>query len=676
MKTMLPTGTRGAGLRLLFCALLLVAAAGRTVRAAEGRPNLILIYTDDQRWDALGVVQREQGEKARFPWLKTPHLDRLASEGVRFRNAFVVNALCAPSRATFLTGKYGHANGVVNNHTPFPTDSVTHASLMRAAGYRTGYVGKWHMGSQRGQRPGFDYSASFVGQGKYFDCPIEVNGEPVPSQGWVDDVSTDYALRFVRENRDRPFSLTLGFKTCHGPFEPPARHRNTYAGEQARTVPNLGVPAIYNGPRRNPAPLAGDRVPTNLNYFRGITAIDENVGRLLALLDELKLADNTLVVFTSDNGYYLGEHNLGDKRSAYEESMRVPLLVRYPRLKNAGKVVDRLALNTDLAPTFLDYGGLAVPNDLHGRSWRPLLEDRPTDWRQAFFYGYFYETGFQIPTVTAVRTETAKLIRYPGHEEWSELFELRQDPYEIRNRFADPEAAPLRKELEAEYERQKTAIGFRIPPFADDPARDEPRPALNAWVLDYRFDRDEGDRVIDASGRNNHGSAHNAPVVDGRDGKKARRFDGTSYLEVPKAPSLNPGVKGWTVEATFKATAPNGIVLACGGQSNGYCLSLVDGKPVFTLVAQSRPFQVKAARSVVGEWVRVVARVKADRRLSLTLDGAAPVAAPARQVLTREPNEGLQIGADLNTTVLGGEPLPRFTGLLEAVRIYSGDVPL
>ncbi|MFN3924993.1 MAG: sulfatase-like hydrolase/transferase, partial [Pseudarthrobacter sp.] len=176
-----PLRELAVGLRLLLVALLLAALAGATPRvtAAEGRPNFIFIYTDDQRWDAMSVVQREQGEKARFPWLKTPNLDRLASEGVRFRNAFVVNALCAPSRATFLTGKYGHVNGVANNHTPFPTDNVTHASLMRTAGYRTGYVGKWHHGSQRGQRPGFDYSASFIGQGKYFDCPIEVNGEPV-----------------------------------------------------------------------------------------------------------------------------------------------------------------------------------------------------------------------------------------------------------------------------------------------------------------------------------------------------------------------------------------------------------------------------------------------------------------------------------------------------------------
>src|SRR5437763_12401647 len=159
-------------LRSAMVALLFSAAP----LAAADRPNFLFVYSDDQRWDAVGAVLREQGDQARFPWFQTPHMDRLAAEGVRFRNAFVVNSLCAPSRACFLTGRYSHLNGVANNHTPFPTDSVTHATLLRAAGYTTGYVGKWHMDRQKGQRPGFDYSASFLGQGRYFDCPIQING--------------------------------------------------------------------------------------------------------------------------------------------------------------------------------------------------------------------------------------------------------------------------------------------------------------------------------------------------------------------------------------------------------------------------------------------------------------------------------------------------------------------
>src|SRR3954453_12384425 len=172
--------------------------------AADRRPNFLFIYTDDQRWDAMSVVQREQGQQARFPWFQTPNMDRLAAEGVRFRNAFVTLSLCAPSRAAFLTGRYNHLNGVINNHTPFPENSVTHAALLRTAGYTTAYIGKWHMDGQRGQRPGFDYSASFIGQGKYMNCPIEINGKSTPTSGWVDDVLTDYAVDFIKEHREKP----------------------------------------------------------------------------------------------------------------------------------------------------------------------------------------------------------------------------------------------------------------------------------------------------------------------------------------------------------------------------------------------------------------------------------------------------------------------------------------
>src|SRR5436190_1289446 len=175
--------------------------------AADRRPNFLFVYTDDQRWDAMSVVQREQGERARFPWFQTPNMDRIAAEGVRFRNAFVTLSLCAPSRAAFLTGRYNHLNGVFDNHTQFPETSVTHATLLGAAGYKTAYIGKWHMGGQRGKRPGFDYSASFIGQGKYIDCPIEVNGTPTPSKGWVDDVLTDYAIGYMKQKRDKPLSV-------------------------------------------------------------------------------------------------------------------------------------------------------------------------------------------------------------------------------------------------------------------------------------------------------------------------------------------------------------------------------------------------------------------------------------------------------------------------------------
>jgi arylsulfatase A-like enzyme len=442
--------------------------------APADRPNFVVVLTDDQRWDALGCVQAEQGERGRFPFLRTPHLDKLAASGARFRNAFVTCALCSPSRAAFLTGRYPHANGIVNNGTPFPPDAVTHASLLRAAGYRTGYVGKWHMGTQP-DRPGFDWPASYTGQGLYEAAKFRVNGTVVSKPGWVDDQSAAYGVQFLEESKDKPFLLVVGLKSAHGPFEPPARLKGAYAGEQARRVPNYGVRPGFNPTAAAPTFPAGPTVPVNLGYLRCLTGADEAVGTLLAALDRLKLAENTAVVFASDNGFYLGEHALADKRSAYDESVRIPLLVRYPKAVRPGTVIDGLALNVDLAPTLLDLAGLPVPAGMHGRSWRPLFAGGATDWRRSFLYEYFHESGgkdtrpqgvggYNTPTLTAVRTDTAKLVRYAGHPDWTEVFDLSADPYELTNRATDPAAADLRKSLEAEHDRLAAAVGYAVPP--------------------------------------------------------------------------------------------------------------------------------------------------------------------------------------------------------------------
>ena len=472
----------GRWIRTFTCS---VAILSTNAAEPAARPNFLFIYTDDQRWDALGVVQREQGDRGRFPWFETPNLDRLAAEGVRFRNAFVTLALCAPSRAAFLTGRYNHLNGVANNRTPFPLDNLTWATELRRAGYRTGYVGKWHMGGQRGQRPGFDYSASFIGQGRYVDCPFEINGKQTPTEGWVDDISTAYALEFIQAAKDKPWALALGFKTCHGPFTPPDRTKDLFAGAVARPVPNLNVPAIYKAASDPAQPATGqprrtgpDGTPrTNLGYFRAIRAIDDNIGKLLTALDSRGLAENTVVIFSSDNGFYLGEHMLADKRTAYEESIRIPLLVRFPPLGAKAKLVDELVLNIDLAPTLLDFAGVPPPPQMQGRTLRPLIEGRsPSAWRKAFFYEYFREPRFAPPTVFALRTETAKLIKYPGHEEWTELFDLATDPYQTKNLAGDPAHKQLRAELEAAYEREAAAAAFRIPP-GEEQSKEPPQKA-------------------------------------------------------------------------------------------------------------------------------------------------------------------------------------------------------
>ena len=446
--------------------------------AAERKPNFLFVYTDDQRWDAMGVVQREQGERARFPWFQTPNMDRLAAEGVRFRNAFVTLSLCAPSRAAFLTGRYNHLNGVANNRVPFPTNNVTHASLMRAAGYATAYIGKWHMGGQRGQRPGFDYSASFIGQGRYWDCPFEINGETTPTTGWVDDVSTDYAIEFIKQHRDKPFSVVVGFKACHGPNasagarQGPVRRRH----RAPRAQPRMSGPSTAcrtNDPAAK-AQVDGTfakELTTSLDYFRCISAADDNLGRLLKALDDLGLAEDTVVVFASDNGYYKGEHGLGDKRSAYEESLRIPLLVRYPRLVPKGKAARRDgAEHRSRADVPRPCRACPSRREMQGRSWRPLLAGKAADWRKSFLAEYFRENAFPgTPTLVAVRTADAKLIKYPGHDEWTELFDLAHDPYETKNLAADPAHKDLLARMQAEFDQQARATQYRVPDYADKP---------------------------------------------------------------------------------------------------------------------------------------------------------------------------------------------------------------
>lgn len=442
------------------------------------RPNFLFMITDDQRYDALGVVQKEQGAEARWPWFKTPNMDRLADEGVRFRNAFVVHSLCSPSRAAFLSGQYGHLNGVVDNSTHFPSNSMNQAKILRDAGYKTAYVGKFHMAFQT-DRPGFDFVASYTSQGEYYGSTFLVNGTPKKATNWVDDVATDYAIDFIRTNRTQPWMMMLGFKTPHTPRQPPERARHRFEGESVKAAANLKtMPSYGKGQRAFKGEEIGKPVETDadsfgsdpylLNYFQSISAVDDDVGRILDELDKLGLAEDTAIVFVGDNGYYLGDHGLGDKRSAYDESMRIPMLMRYPRSGVRGKVVDEMVLNIDLAPTFLDLAGIAPPKEMQGQSWVPLLHGDASHWRQAFMFVYLFERNLPAtPPMLALRTPTAKLIQYPDRRAWTELFDLKADPYEQHNLANDPAHTELRRQLENELEAQKKKFGD---PFAEGTA--------------------------------------------------------------------------------------------------------------------------------------------------------------------------------------------------------------
>lgn len=653
------------------------------VIAAE-RPNFLILITDDQRYDALSVVQKEQRERARFPWFQTPNLDRLASEGVRFRNAFVVNSLCAPSRAVMLTGRYNHLNGVASNFRPFPTENVTYATLLRQAGYTTAYFGKWHMDAQS-DRPGFDDFASFVGQGRYFDCPFLVRGEQISTVGWVDDVTTEFAIRFIKEQikADKPWLVVVGFKTPHGPFTPPERAKTRFEGCLAKRPPNFAArPPYLPGPRpQQPVAASSEpEVPVNLDYFRCISAVDDCVGQLLTALEESGLAGDTVVIFQSDNGFYLGEHGLGDKRSAYEESLRIPLIARYPRSIPKGQVRDEMVLNLDLAPTILDFAGVEIPQEMQGRSWRPLAEGKQIPWRTSWLYEYFAEKqrNSRVPDIVAVRTESAKLITYPGHDDWTELYDLKNDPYETRNLYCEPSAKPLRSELEAELERLKKEVGYRVPDYVDRPewwGGMPPDPSAPPQLcLEYRFDSAQLNGFIeDHSGMGNAGQNRGVKLRALEDGLTVGTFDGEAYIEVPKSPSLNPADLSWTVEVVCYPKAPDGVLLARGGQSHGYALWLRDNHPVWGVVVGARLFTAEATESVQG-WTTVTGVITPQRVAELYVNGRLLGRRELPDFIMADPNETMQIGADTGSRVVPAE-IPRFVGEMKGVRIWRGSHP-
>jgi N-acetylglucosamine-6-sulfatase len=432
----------------------LVAAAGPRADEAAARPDVIFILVDDLRADALGCTGH--------PFVRTPHIDRLAREGVRFRNAFVTTPLCSPARASFLTGQYAHTHGVRNNTNASNARShqlVTFPQLLQKGGYETAYVGKWHMGNDDTPRPGFNYWVSFKGQGEYVNPELNVDGKPVATEGYVTDLLTDRAIDFVKRPHEKPYCLYLAHKAVHGPFTPAERHRDAFSEEPIRRGPGAaddleGKPALKRGGGARAAGAAGPADNAIRNQLRCLLAIDEGVGRIRRALEESGRLDSTAIVFTSDNGYFWGEHGLGDKRAAYEESIRIPLIARYPKLVRANSVQDALVLNLDIAPTLLELAGQPVPVSMAGRSVLPLLRGDRSDWRQSFGAEYYLEEQYpRIPTWQAVRTERWKYIRYPDVAGADELYDLKEDPFEMRNVIKQPGMGATARELRTELER-------------------------------------------------------------------------------------------------------------------------------------------------------------------------------------------------------------------------------
>ena len=420
------------------------------------RPNIIFILTDDQRFDAMGC--------AGHPWLKTPNMDRLAAEGVLFSNAFVTTSLCSPSRGSFLTGCYAHRHEVFKNNGVDPKQSVsTFPELLQEAGYETAFIGKWHLARNNSPRPGFDHWVSFTGQGRYDRNKLNVDGQVVQSDTYITDELTNYAVRFLNKQHNRPFMLYLSHKAVHAPFTPAKRHANLYSDIEIKSRHNPKDNLETKPPwGRKMDPKWKSQI---LSYYRCLAAVDDSVGRVLQTLEQINILDNTVVIFAGDNGYFHGEHGgMWDKRAAYEPSMRIPILMRYPRLAGPATICDEMVLNIDLAPTVLELAGVPNPGTIQGQSWLGVLKGRPG--RRSFLYEYFQEADrkYKRPTILAVRTKRWKYVTYPLDDSLTgELYDMLKDPDELNNLIGNPDCINIIEKMKKELEQLKRETGFRYP---------------------------------------------------------------------------------------------------------------------------------------------------------------------------------------------------------------------
>ncbi len=464
-------------------AALAAGCAHQRPGADSARPNVLFILCDDLRWDCLGC--------AGHPHLRTPHIDRLAAEGVHFRNTFCTTSLCSPSRASILSGLYAHTHGVVNNFTEYPASLPSFPAALHDAGYETAYIGKWHMGEDNdSKRPGFDHFVTHKGQGKYYDTEFCFDGQRREViKGYYTHAVTDMAESWLNQRQGaRPWMMMLGHKAPHSFYFPEPKYQHAFDNVDVRYPASAfrldDKPAwirdrlytwhgIYgplfdwrkNFPDDRPEAVKDFAAMTRA-YWGTILSVDDSVGRLYQLLEKRNELDNTIMIFMGDNGLLNGEHGMVDKRTMHEPSIRVPLIVRYPGLGRRGANIEQMILTEDLAPSLVDLCGAGSLGKVHGRSFAKLVREGDAAWRKSFFYEYNYEKQFPYtPNVRGVRTDRWKYMHSPHGDggpdrHMAELYDLQADPGEERNLIADPAHAPRVAQLKTELARLKLETGL------------------------------------------------------------------------------------------------------------------------------------------------------------------------------------------------------------------------
>lgn len=670
-----------------LAAAALVLSIGCLVQAENAQqPNILMIYADDHAYQAISAYGSKINE--------TPNLDRIAREGARFDNCFVTNSICGPCRAVILTGKYSHLNGFYRNGNTFDGSQQTFPKLLQKAGYQTAVIGKWHLKSEP---TGFDYYHVLYGQGPYYNPRMRTPDGAVKHTGYTTDIITDVALKWLKEKRDpdKPFMLMYQHKAPHRNWQPGPDHLTTYddveipepetlfddysnraspAKNQSMEIARhmnardlkLNTPggltpeqrkkweAAY-GPKNEKfkeANLQGKELVRwkyqryIKDYLRCIASIDDNVGRVLDYLDESGLAKNTVLVYSSDQGFYLGEHGWFDKRWMYEESLRTPLLIRWPGKIKPGTVRDEFVSNLDFAETFLDIAGVKVPDDMQGRSFKPLMlgEPAPEDWRKSFYYHYYEFPGaHSVARHYGVRTQRYKLIHYYRRGEW-ELFDLQEDPKELNSVYDDPKFADVQKDLKKQLDELRNRYGDDGTVRGQDVGSTIRKPEDVKFQLAGKF-FDKAPESLTGKG---------------------------AAISKPSSPKWNPSRKPLLIGGHVKAASSSGVVMAHGGESHGWSLYLFDGIPHFSVRVAEQMGTVFAEGPLDDGWHHVAATLDAKGAAQVYVDGRPAGSADKVGLIQQRPNEGLDVGADTGTLVGAyGGALP-LAGEVEDLRIYWG----
>ena len=677
---------------LLATSIASVPFSSAIAQDKDTRPNILFIFSDDHAYQSISAYDSIVN--------KTPNLDRIANEGMRFDRAFVTNSICGPSRAVVLTGKYGHLNGFVRNGNTFNGHQQTVSKLLQQSGYETAVIGKWHLKSTP---VGFDYYHVLIGQGPYYNPPMKTTDGPVNHVGYTTEIITDQTLKYLKQRRDpdKPFFLMYQHKAPHRNWQPGPNEINNYNNE---TIPEpITLFDDYKGrtsaarnqemtvkehltrfdlkldPPRNLTPeqlkvwndaydeknaeleklnLEGDDLIRwkyqryVKDYLRCIDSVDKNVGRVLDYLEESGLAENTIVIYTSDQGWYLGEHGWYDKRWMYEESFRTPLMVRWPGKIKPGTVNTDMVMNLDFAQTFLDIAGADQPDDMQGASMKPVFEgNTPDDWRKSVYYHYYEFPGaHSVAKHNGVRTERYKLINFYENKEW-ELFDLKEDPNELNSVYDDPDYADIKKDLEVELQRLQEFYkdDGTIVNFGADRAK------LHPTELVRRFRFGEFDNI--------ERSPYGAAVLC--DGKKP-------LFQIPSTGKFSPDFKPITLGGFINPTAADGVIAAQGGQAMGYTMRLKDGNLLFSVRSEGQLFTAVGPAIELNEWTHVIAVLDRNAKLAFIVNGKKIKTDVKAAFISSAPADGFTLGIDGGSLVEDYGATNGLQGKMADFRLFWG----